>query len=437
MTLKIEKGVVFLFHSSEDYMNCPMISEIQAQTVAWWVEKTAGTKRISKVDQREQRLFAAAVGGVNIAQQYKSPGIFAQMWRLKVCDRNLPFEVLRDFEKRSKTAISSACSVFGVRMVPIILLFLDGGSRLDHLGKVVYCEEALDVLTENFGGVFSKSGTVNQPVVFFVSNQHWMYEFGSQVIQDGLQSAFPGWFGSPTRAFQPALNDIARNHDKYRDLSVHLNGLDFAKRKAVCANENAFLSLFPEEKKNVAAKFFAKEILKEPHKTDEKQTPVFFSEIYGTLDLDNVVGPEKSHKYSGLKTLKELSMELNQNVYSSIKTLLMPGSDFSDTEVPEVEDFLRLLPSLEQVDFSGQRFCGPQSQVMIMELLERGVEVKLFDSPSFMRLSWEIVNKIPVKHLKQLKWLSKNWLAGPAAHSLDKKFGMERAEEIRKAHNSE
>ena len=157
VTLKIEKGVVLLFHSSEDYMNCPMISEIQAQTVAWWVEKTAGTKRISKMDQREQRLFAVAVRGVNIAQQYKSSGVFAQMWRLKVCDRNLPFEVLRDFEKRSKTAISSACSVFGVRTVPIILLFLDEGSKL------VCWEEALEVLTENFGGVFSKNGTVNQP----------------------------------------------------------------------------------------------------------------------------------------------------------------------------------------------------------------------------------------------------------------------------------
>ena len=177
--------------------------------------------------------------------------------------------------------------------------------------------------------------------------------------------------------------------------------------------------------------------MKEPHKTDEKQTPFFFSETHDTLDLDNVVGPERSQKYSGLKTLKEVSMELNRNVYSFIKMLLMPGSDFSDTEVPEVEDFLRLWPSLEQVDFSGQRFCGPQSEVMIMELLERGVAVKLFDSPSFMRLCWEMVSKIPVKHLKQLKWLSKNWLAGPAAHNLHKKFGMERADEIRKTHNTE
>ena len=78
-----------------------------------------------------------------------------------------------------------------------------------------------------------------------------------------------------------------------------------------------------------------------------------------------------------------------------------------------------------------------KSKAMLLGLLERGVEVNLFDSPSFMRFSWELVNEIPVKDLRLLKWLSRSWLAGPAAHNLDKKFGEERAEVIRVAHGKE
>jgi len=157
------------------------------------------------------------------------------------------------------------------------------------------------------------------------------------------------------------------------------------------------------------------------------------------LDLDGDVCTTRAKSYAaGGKTLEEIASGLGAEKLQQITGVRLPTGAFGDSDAPEIHEFAKQLPSLEYIDLSYQHLCGEDSKVLLFYLLvERGVQVVLYQSPSFARLAWSIINDLPVAAIQRLRWLTWDKVKCLDGEWLGKFYGEEKAAALRLAHANE